>query len=158
MFCRWLGTLDPALSGARLPREAEWEYACLYGASGQPYCCGDVAGLRDVAWYRDTATEPQRVARLKPSRLGIFDLHGNVGEWCEDLWELPASAQTPVFDLEPGVDSSCVVDEGFKALRGGSYLDSAEALRAGVRAQAATSLNSELFGFRVLVPQPSVKP
>jgi hypothetical protein len=158
MFCRWLGTMDPALSGARLPREAEWEYACLYGASGQPYCCGDEAGLRDVAWYRETTTDMRRVARLKASRLGIYDLHGNVGEWCEDLWELPASAPAAVFDLDPGVDWSCTVDEGFKALRGGTYLDRAETLRIGVRAQAAASLSSELFGFRVLVPHPSVKP
>lgn len=154
MFCRWLGTVDTWWEGARLPREAEWEYACLYGASGQLFCCGDVAGLRRVAWYRESAAVQLRpVARLQPSRLGLYDLHGNVREWCEDLWEPTAGEQPEIHYIDPRAVARAEPREGFRGLRGGCFLDDADALRVGARAQAAPSLRSELFGFRVLIPQ-----
>lgn len=154
MFCRWLGSLDALWAGARLPHETEWEYACLHGASGQCYCCGEAAALRRVAWYRENSVGQLRpVARLQPSPLGLYDLHGNVREWCLDLWEPASGNQRTVADVDPRADLCHTAGDDFKALRGGCYLDAADALCVGARAQSAPGLRSELFGFRVLIPR-----
>ena len=81
----------------RLPTEKEWEYACRAGATGD-YCkLADGTEitrgtLGEVAWYEynsDDETHP--VGQKKPNAFGLYDMHGNVGEWCEDLYEVGSS-------------------------------------------------------------------
>lgn len=74
--------------GLRLPSELEWEYACRGGSSTR-YCFGNHhRRLRDFAWHHDNAEGyPQSVARLQANAFGLFEIHGNVFEWCRDTFD-----------------------------------------------------------------------
>lgn len=81
-FCEWLSALEGVLY--RLPTETEWEYACRAGRTTR-WCCGeDLGSLVDVAWYdANSHSQVQPVGRKKPNRWGLYDMHGNVCEWCQ---------------------------------------------------------------------------
>ena len=70
----------------RLPSEAEWEYAARGGQQTHGYSFAGSNEIDDVAWY-DNVDRPQPVAQKKPNELSIYDMSGNVCEWCEDIYE-----------------------------------------------------------------------
>ncbi len=126
----------------RLPYEAEWEYAARSGGRNERWA-GTVEAdpLRRFAWYEpNSGGVPHAVGRKKPNGLGLFDMSGNVWEWCaDDLAPYPAS-RGPSF--EPGTTL-------FRALRGGSWRVAAELVTTTYRSAYRTDYAHSSIGFRV---------
>ena len=71
----------------RLPKEAEWEYAARGGNQSKGYIYSGSNNIKDVAWYHnDNYSRPHRVATKEPNELGLYDMSGNVWEWCQDWY------------------------------------------------------------------------
>ena len=144
-FCRRLSEL-PAEKKAgnvfRLPTEAEWEYACRAGTTTLFSFGDDESKLGDYAWYWENAgirTHP--VGEKKPNAWGIYDMHGNVWEWCQDWYDrYPSGAVTDPTGPSSGSD---------RVLRGGGWNSPAESCRSANRVWGYPSNRSNNFGFRV---------
>ena len=131
-----------------LPSEAQWEYACRAGSTGAYYFGDDEAQLGDYAWYSDnadSATHP--VGEKRPNAWGLYDMHGNVWEWCQD-WhgEYSADALTDPIGPEAGAD---------RVIRGGSWSSDARIARSAVRYALHPGSRNDDLGFRCLSSVPS---
>jgi formylglycine-generating enzyme required for sulfatase activity len=126
----------------RLPTEAQWEYACRAGST-QRYCFGDgEAELGHYAWYAGNSQESTHpVGRLKPNAWGLYDMHGNVYEWCQDWYgEYPPG---PVTDPKgPSAGE-------YRVLRGGSWDGKARDVRSAYRLRLSPDYRYGHEGFRV---------
>jgi formylglycine-generating enzyme required for sulfatase activity len=141
----------------RLPSEAEWEFACRGGSAStklfhfaeptdkpsfdqanfdgrNPYGGGEKG---------KSPGRPARVGSYKPNKLGLYDVHGNVWEWCDDRYDEKYYAKSPLRDpAGPAAGER-------RVFRGGSYLDGGERLRAANRAGTEATFRSGVIGFRV---------
>ena len=143
-FCKWLSKRDGKTY--RLPTEAEWEYCCRAGRSGTRYCYGnDEARLEDYAWYaRDSRGGMHAVGKKKPNEWGLFDMHGNAWEWCQDSFAFDFYKSSPVNDpIGPGT--------GLRVVRGGGAGDDPVQCRSSFRNFTQQNEHHKYLGFRVLL-------
>ncbi|MBL8811631.1 MAG: formylglycine-generating enzyme family protein [Planctomycetaceae bacterium] len=116
----------PGLS-LRLPTEAEWEYACRAGTKSATYA--DDGVLENIAWYGgNSGGQSHDVGQLRPNRFGLFDMLGNVWEWCRDY---SGRRYTPELIADPQHKRS--VSSTDRVVRGGSWGSSARGVRAAYR-------------------------
>ena len=121
----------------RLPTEAEWEYACRAGTTGARY-----GKLGEVAWYEDNSDgETHRVGTKAPNAWGLYDMLGNVWEWCQD-WH-GSYPSGPVTDPTGPSAGSDRVD------RGGSWGNGARNVRAAIRLYFLPGHRGGSVGFRL---------
>jgi formylglycine-generating enzyme required for sulfatase activity len=139
------------LAGYRLPTEAEWECACRAGAASR-YCFGESVTLLDrYAHYTansDNHTWP--VAALKPNDWGLFDVHGNVWNWCLNIYhdyKLPRKAKV-LEDNEELYDIRSIYSKESRLLRGGAFSFRSEAVRSAYRDRDAPETRNNDVGFR----------
>jgi formylglycine-generating enzyme required for sulfatase activity len=137
-----------AASGYRLPTEAEWEYACRAGVADDYGFGSDSRLLRQHAWFADNAEKKtQPVAQKKPNAWGLFDMHGNVAEWCNDVYDAAYYAKSSKENPRGPDDGERYV------LRGGAWNSSSERCRSAARVGAVPGFQDACFtrdavGFR----------
>lgn len=112
-----------------LPTEAQWEYACRAGST-TAYCFGDNETLLcDYAWYyRNSENTTHPVKLKKPNAWGLYDMHGNIWEWCQDLYE----------------------SGSYRVLRGGGWANFAQYVRSAYRYRGTPGDRRSDVGFRLV--------
>jgi formylglycine-generating enzyme required for sulfatase activity len=146
----------------RLPTEAEWEYACRAGTTS-PTAFGERLTFGKHAVYRPTPDDPNEapgapkapnspldVGKTEANRFGLYDMHGNVAEWCRD-WFRPDAYRDAGRDNPTGP-----ADGSGRVVRGGSFREPASAARSAARAGVPPTERHDRIGFRV-VYAPAIK-
>jgi formylglycine-generating enzyme required for sulfatase activity len=127
-----------------LPTEAQWEYACRGGASTRYSFGDDEASLSEYSWFEGNAggkTHP--VGKKKPNAWGLYDMHGNVWEWCADWYE------GNYYEPSPASDPTGQATGSHRVLRGGSWSDGAFNCRSAYRYCLPPWFCVYCYGFRV---------
>jgi sulfatase modifying factor 1 len=164
-FCRWLTQEEDKTY--RLPTEIEWEYACRGGTNTKWSTGNDLDSLKTYCNLCDVNLERMYpfadwsvdwndgypftapVATYRPNPFGLFDMHGNVFEWCADPWP------TKGYDGRPLLDQDEPVTPGSRLVRGGSFLSLTMFTRSADRVGLAHELRNAIVGFRVLREHPA---
>ena len=130
----------------RLPTEAEWEYAARGGNKSRGYQYSGSNNLLDVAWFRDNSgSKTHAVGTKQPNELGIYDMSGNVCEWCHDWYGAYSSSS----QVNPtGANSG-----SYRVIRGGSWYFSAMYSRSSCRSSNAPGYRSTIFGLRLVLSE-----
>jgi formylglycine-generating enzyme required for sulfatase activity len=135
-------TTNPSeVVGYRLPTEAEWEYAARGGNKSKGYKYSGSDNVGDVAWYTsNSGSKTQEVGKKAPNELGIYDMSGNVWEWCSD-WYGPYSSTAKTNPYNNSGSN--------RVLRGGGWIINAADARVAYRDYDAPALTSVYLGFRI---------
>ena len=148
------GECDFEADGYRLPTEAEWEYACRAG-SDAAYCFGsDPRQLDDYAWYASNAAKKTHpVGRKTPNAWGLFDMYGNVAEWCNDFYD------PDYYKTSPKKNPRGPAEGEKNVLRGGHWAASAENCSSAFRLGEEPGFSDACFardaiGFRCVKKAP----
>ncbi len=177
-FCEWLGRKEGA--AYRLPTEAQWEYACRAGTRTLYYHGNDAEGLAEVGnvsdltanakfavWMTISAVDREKmgtarhsdgyvftapVGRFRANGFGLFDMHGNVWEWCAD-WDSP-----DYYRSSPTDDPAGPADGQARLRRGGSWLHSAKYARSAQRRRYPPDGRNSPIGFRVALEKDQAGP
>ena len=147
IYVSWFGADEYAhWQGGSLPTEAQWEYACRAGSTTAYTGGDDVAhGLGDYCWYNGNSqgtTHP--VGKKLPNAWGLYDMHGNVYEWCLDGWTKSYSPDPVEDPLIP------ITGIGSRMRRGGMFIDSAEKCRSAYRNANVADASAYYNGFRIV--------
>ena len=156
-FCKKLSELPEENAAGReyrLPTESEWEYSCR-ARSGAAYSFGDAAELLgDYSWFDGNAErQTHPVGQKRANRWGLYDMHGNVCEWCQDWYEFYPSIKE--------IDPTGPIGGSLRVRRGGSWRHDAKFCGAAYRYASEPQSRSPDCGFRValsrIVNQPTEK-
>ncbi len=140
-------TADLKANGYRLPTEAEWEFACRGGMSTLFFWGNDYSITCNYAWtFTPAEIKVHEVASLKPNPLGIYDIAGNVWEWCNDWYGL--------YQKSAILDPAGALTGTERVLRGGSAASSYYFARSGVRSKLRPETYNAFIGFRAVLPVP----
>ncbi len=138
-----MGAINAAGNIYRLPTEAEWEYACR-ATSADSFCFGqNESGLGEYGWFlKNSGNKIHPVGQKTPNTWGLYDMHGNIAEWCSDLAQREPYA--------PG--------KPYGVTKGGSYSSLASGCRAASRSEDfLQSHRYVVVGFRVVLVSPDEK-
>ena len=128
----------------RLPTEAEWEYAARGGKLSKGYKYSGSNVLDDVAWYWENGNSAQPVGTKAPNELGIYDMSGNLFEFCSDFYAFyPSIAETNPTGPSMGY---------YHVYRGGSWVHTASACRVTYRRNCNPNDRKPYLGFRLALP------
>ncbi|QDV49289.1 formylglycine-generating enzyme family protein [Gimesia fumaroli] len=155
-FCKWLSQKEG--KKYRLPTEAEWEYACRAGTTtmfsfGNALTEPETETAKEYAWFINNTSQvgefyPQAVMTRKPNPFGLFDMHGNVYEWCQDWYNetyyRTLAGQKAVDPTGPATDQSV------RVIRGGSWFRGVLDIRAAYRDRIVSENRNLNVGFRVV--------
>ena len=138
-FCEWLNEtgLTKGEGVAGLPSEAQWEFACAGGEQTE-YENGDgVAALKAAGWFDENSEGKTQPVRSKQANLfGLYDMHGNLWEWCRDAWDSEAYAKRKRNAEDPEVYLEGEETSGSeRVLRGGSWFYTAAYCRSAFRSR-----------------------
>lgn len=135
-------------SGYRLPTEAEYEYACRAGTT-TPYVCGDTpVKLGDFAWFdKNSGGHPRAAGQKQPNAWGLYDMCGNLWEWCNDFYQVDYYASCPKQDPKGPEQGKT------KVVRGGCWRATPDNCRSGFRynenpGYADVCFGYDIYGFR----------
>ena len=140
----------------RLPSEGEWEYAARGGPHKSPYRYAGSDKLKEVGWFEDNSHGETKPVGLKaPNELGLYDMSGNVWEWCEDWYGgsdyYQECKRTGLTENPAGPKSGSL-----RVFRGGSYFSGALLCRVAYRNHSTPSLRHRYLGFRLALSLQSV--
>ena len=144
----FIATLNAMGEGSyTLPTEAQWEYAARAG-SNKAFANGDISdtttdsNLDVMGWYdSNSGSTPHAVAQKKPNAWGLFDMHGNVHEWCNDWY----GTYPDISVTDPGGSSS----GSYRVLRGGSWYNNARYCRSARRSYSSPGDRVNTIGLRL---------
>ena len=142
-FCRKLSQATGRT--CRLPTEAEWEYACRAGSTTAFSFGDDPTAIGEYAWFQDNALpiKTHDVRLREPNAWGFYDMHGNVREWCSDVYG--------PYPEQPSLDPRGPGGEGERVIRGGSWGYLAGLCRSAQRQHGPEDMSDEYVGLRVVM-------
>jgi formylglycine-generating enzyme required for sulfatase activity len=142
-FCRWL--TEKERKEYRLPTEAEWEYCCRAGTTTAFSFGDDPSELSWYGWYAgNSGGVTHKAGEKKPNDWGLYDMHGNVWEWCRDWYDKDYYRTGPRKDPQGPLAGLC------RVIRGGSISNPPRRCRAARRFGTAPSFHYHSLGFRVV--------
>jgi formylglycine-generating enzyme required for sulfatase activity len=141
--------MDKSKNGYRLPTEAEWEYACRAGTTTAFNNGNDdytnTASVGAVAWYNDNSGDKTHQVGLKSfNAWGLYDMHGNVWEWCWDWYNLS------YYSSSPSNNPTGLVTGSSRVFRGGKWSDLGYNLRSAFRGYSSPNYRDYRYGFRLV--------
>ena len=142
--------MDRQIGTFQLPTEAQWEYACRAGSTTRYYFGDDKSKLGEFAWYGENSDgKLHPVGEKKPNAWGLYDMYGNVFEWCRDWYDWDYYRKSPADD-PMGPTTGC----SRRVLRGGSVITETESCRSASRIGTEPGIYRYHIGLRVSMAPP----